>query len=224
MVPRSCLGSTGSPGKAGRRGTATAGSHGRASRQGNLVERPALDAGVNGARCGVAAAHHPSEQPRPDEGLGRSPRAQLRQERAWDDLHLGHIRGSHRHDGVPEPADARGEAERRPVEHEAPGGLRGQSPENRREGAAQRVTHEEGLRARAPSESGDRFAHCLVAYSASPALPCAGAGDVHSRRWTRRPWSTQNRIALTEGARSQMYGRLMGAATISRHGPAPGDP
>ena len=29
-------------------------------------------------------------------------------------------------------------------------------------------------------------------------------------------------VPITDGARSQMYGRLMGAATISRHGPASG--
>jgi hypothetical protein len=86
----------------------------------------------------------------------------LRQERAWNDLHLGQVRGSYRHNGVPKPADPRSEAERRPEEHKTTGALPRQSPEDGRERTAQRVAYEEGLRARFLCEPGDRFANGLV--------------------------------------------------------------
>lgn len=70
----------------------------------------------------------------------------------------------------------------------------------------------------APRPSADNCAIQLEiarAYSTRPLLPVPGVAGSHSNRYTCRCASRQYRIALVEGVRSQMYGRLIGAATMS---------
>jgi hypothetical protein len=53
-------------------------------------------------------------------------------------------------------------------------------------------------------------------YSSSPQLPALVEAGIHSKSWTDKPWCKQKLIALIEGAKSQMYGLLIGAAMMSR--------
>jgi hypothetical protein len=144
------------------------------ARQGDLVECPALDPGVDLPRKGVSAAERRIQKSRPYERLRRRQGAELRQERTRYNFHLCQGGGRHGDDGVSEPAHSGLEAERSAQEHEASDILRAQRHVDGCKRAAQRVPHEKRPHpARLPRDRGDGLADSLLRVLGEPGAAVA---------------------------------------------------